>query len=131
MTATSWLAVAALLASGPTLAQVLAQPGASFHNRMAVTQLGLPEDGRFVFCRTQDCPERSIKHLALAPQAAPRPMPDPPLPPPVHLPSPLPLKPSANEPASAAVTCERLGSIPKPVKKHKPKRPLKCKSTAR
>ncbi|MEN9905441.1 MAG: hypothetical protein RLZZ555_2006 [Pseudomonadota bacterium] len=37
-----------------------------------VAQFGVPREARFVFCDGEECPQRSIKHLQVAPAQSPR-----------------------------------------------------------
>ncbi len=45
-------------------AQVLTHSGPA-DQRYWVEQFGMPKDARYVFCQTNACPQRSLKHLAL------------------------------------------------------------------
>lgn len=81
-------------------AQSLNQPN-PLERLSDVVQFGVPRDTKFVFCDSEDCPERSIKHLYIAP-----------LPPPPAVQDVMPAPQSIQPPDLSRAKVE-----PKPVKK--------------
>ena len=59
--------VATMLCAGYAHAQVLAAQNPATAT-MEVSQFGMPRDAKFVFCSSDECPERSLKHMATPPQ---------------------------------------------------------------
>ena len=60
--------VFALAAAGVTTANAQSLNQSNPLDRLSdVVQFGVPRDTKFVFCHSEDCPERSIKHLYVPP----------------------------------------------------------------
>ncbi len=65
-----------LAAAGVTVANAQSVNQPSLIERLSdVVQFGVPRDTKFVFCDSEDCPERSIKHLHVPPPPLPMPQP--------------------------------------------------------
>jgi hypothetical protein len=58
----------ALIRASLSAAQTLNAPGL-LESFPAVAQFGLPSDSTFVFCQSQECPARSMKHIAVSPRS--------------------------------------------------------------
>ena len=101
-------------------AQVLTHSGTSGQSYW-VEQFGMPKDARYVFCQTNACPQRSLKHLAL-PVAPTMEVPAPPI---VLLKSQAPEEMVLISPAPKL----RTKPIHKPLKRRKPKVDIECKPT--
>ena len=88
-----------------------------------VEQFGMPKDARYVFCQTNACPQRSLKHLAL------------PVPPKMEIPAPhiVLLKSQAPEEVVLMSPAPKLRAKPihKPLKRRKPKVDIDCKPTTK
>ena len=78
-----------------------------------VVQFGMPGDHKYVFCNTNECPDRTLKHIA-----------EPPPPPPLVMPQPVVEQP----------VIEEHEETPPPkhkVKRHKKHKPVKKKPVKR
>lgn len=99
--------------AGTTGAQSLGQ-ARELDRLFDVAQFGMPRDARFVFCDGEECPQRSIKHLQVAPNQSPRferperPIPESVLPPEASssAPAPTPHKPHKKKRSKPAVQYE-------------------------
>ena len=115
------LAVAVLIVSHAN-AQVLTHSGTSGQSYW-VEQFGMPKDARYVFCQTNACPQRSLKHLAL------------PVPPKMEIPAPPIVLPKSQAPEEVVLMSPapklRAKPIHKPLKRRKPKVDIDCKPTTK